>query len=494
MKIVAVDFGAVWWTAWHASADQDISEAYHRTLRRVHEAARMGDCVAICLDSPKSRRKERWPGYKADRERKPEGAIAQMHRAIDQLRELGLCTIEVDYAEGDDVVGMLTVWASDNGHDVVIYGADKDLYQLLRQDRVEIVNHQTGEVFAESDLLTKAGIKPHQVPDFLALVGDKADGLPGVQKCGAKKAALLLGEFGSIDGIYDALHNRVTSVSGLPGIGPTLIANLLAAEEREPDIRLVRSLATLWVEGEPGQRLAFDGVLSSQFPEDHSIEEGDANVSQDNHAPSHDTVPVFDAELEQVVRSSTTEPEQPANHRTASLAQRDVSYERQLEPTTINGAYRLAETLFKSGFFRVRNPEGVFTLILAGRSYGLDVVQSIQGVHLIDGKPSLSAGLMHALCLRHPDCEYFQLVESSAEVAVFETRRRGAPAPVRMSWTIDEARSAGLVGKDNWKKYPKAMLRARCIAELSRAVYPDAVHNTYLLDELGQDVAEDAAQ
>ncbi len=493
-KVVAVDFGAVFWTAWHASADQNISEAFSRTMRRVKEAARMGDCVAVCLDSPKSRRKETWSGYKADREAKPRGALEQMRRAIEALKALGIYTIQVDYCEGDDIVGMVTVWALDEGHDVLIYGADKDLYQLLRQDRVELVNHQTGEVFGESDLMAKAGIRPHQVPDFLALVGDKSDGLPGIDKCGPKKAALLLNEFGSVSGLYAALHDEATRVTSLPGVGPTLIANLLAAETREPSVMTVRSLATLAVEGEPGERIEFPGVLESTFPDDNPFDNKtihpESKTMSDQVQPAPSDSAVINAELESP-RPTTASPGQD-RRRSTSMVRREVAFERQLEPTSLDGAYQLAEALFQSGFFGVRNKEGVFTLMIAGRSYGLDVFQSVNGFSIIKGRPAMTAGMMHALCLRHPDCVYIHWVESTLERAIVETKRRNDPEPTRFEWTIEDAKRANLLGKDNWDQYPKSMLRARCIADMGRAVFPDAVHNTYLADELGEDVAETA--
>jgi hypothetical protein len=107
-------------------------------------------------------------------------------------------------------------------------------------------------------------------------------------------------------------------------------------------------------------------------------------------------------------------------------------------------------------------------------------MQSLRSIHVIEGKPSCSADLILALCKRRPEvCRYFRLVRSDATVATYETLRDGRPAPTTLSFTIEQAKSASLTGKDNWKKYPEAMLRARCIAALARAVYPDLVLGVY---------------
>jgi hypothetical protein len=76
-------------------------------------------------------------------------------------------------------------------------------------------------------------------------------------------------------------------------------------------------------------------------------------------------------------------------------------------------------------------------------------------------------------------------VRSDAQVATYQTKRRGEPEPTTMSFSWEDAQRAGVTGKDNWRKYPAAMLRARCITALARAVYPDLAMGIYDPDELG---------
>ena len=155
-------------------------------------------------------------------------------------------------------------------------------------------------------------------------------------------------------------------------------------------------------------------------------------------------------------------------------------------PRTMAEAWKLAQTFHASGLLPrgIASPEAAFTIIATGAELGLSPMTSLRSIHVIEGKPVLSAALIAGIVQRRPDlCEGFALVESSDTIATYETTRRGQ-APVRMSFTIEQAQRAGLAGKDIWRKYPHAMLRARASAELARAVYPDVVGGLYDPDEI----------
>lgn len=158
----------------------------------------------------------------------------------------------------------------------------------------------------------------------------------------------------------------------------------------------------------------------------------------------------------------------------------------QLEPSTAEQAMWLASQLVKSGVLgkSVTKPEAAFAIILAGRELGLTAMQSLRSCHVIEGKVVLSSDLMAALVLRSPTCRYFQMVESTNDVARYETLRVGAAKPTVMSFTMEDAKLAGVTGKQNWRTYPAAMLRARCIAALARVVYPDLLMGIYEQDEI----------
>lgn len=130
-------------------------------------------------------------------------------------------------------------------------------------------------------------------------------------------------------------------------------------------------------------------------------------------------------------------------------------------------------------------PADVFLTLQLGSELGLAPMQSIRAIHVIEGKPTMSADLMAALCQRRRDvCEYLRPVELTATVATYETKRVGWPEPIRQSFTMADAERAGIAGKDNWRKYPAAMLKARCLSAIVRAAYPDLMLGIYDPDEL----------
>lgn len=162
-----------------------------------------------------------------------------------------------------------------------------------------------------------------------------------------------------------------------------------------------------------------------------------------------------------------------------------IAPETAFEPRSIDEAFKLAQRLVSSGFLpkAITKPESALAIIITGRELGLTVMQSLRSIHIIDGKPVLSADLMLALVKRSSRCQFLKLVESTGKIATYETQRMHE-TKTKMSFTIEQAQAAGVANKDNWKKYPDAMLRARCIAALARAVYPDLLMGIYETDEI----------
>jgi hypothetical protein len=134
-----------------------------------------------------------------------------------------------------------------------------------------------------------------------------------------------------------------------------------------------------------------------------------------------------------------------------------------------------------------KNPASVVIAVQFGAELGLSPMASLRNVHVFAGKPLPSADLLVAVALAHPACLYFRKIEESAVTATWETHRRGNPAPTRYSFTVDDAKRAGLVGKDNWKNYTQRMLSARAKAFLARDVYPDRLAGILTVEE-AQDI------
>ena len=159
------------------------------------------------------------------------------------------------------------------------------------------------------------------------------------------------------------------------------------------------------------------------------------------------------------------------------ITPRSLSEAKELA-ATLAGARTIPEALQKS-------PADVLAIVMAGAELGLAPMQSVRGLVLIKGKPTLSADAMGALVKSRRDvCTFLMLRHSDGQRATYETQRVGDPSSTTMSFTLDEAKAAGLAGGDNWRKFPAAMLRARALSAICRAVYPDLLLGVYDPDEL----------
>lgn len=161
-----------------------------------------------------------------------------------------------------------------------------------------------------------------------------------------------------------------------------------------------------------------------------------------------------------------------------------------ITPRSLAEAKDLANTLAQARTIPdalQKSPSDVLAIVMAGAELGLAPMQSVRALVLIKGKPTLSADAMGALVKSRRDvCEYLLLRTSDATKAVYETKRVGDPAATTMGFTIEEARTAKLNG-DNWQKFPNAMLRARALSAICRAVYPDLLLGVYEPDELARE-------
>jgi len=173
----------------------------------------------------------------------------------------------------------------------------------------------------------------------------------------------------------------------------------------------------------------------------------------------------------------------------------ELAITRSLLPAPISDIRELASAAVKSALLggAIKSAEQAFIIIATGMELGLQPMQSLRSIHVVEGKPVLSAQLLVALAKRHPDCMYFRLVESTHEKATFETQRKGDPKPTQKTWTIEDAKRAGLTGRPNWQRHPSAMLEARCSAALARLVYPDHLMGVYEESE-GEDIKQSAKE
>lgn len=155
------------------------------------------------------------------------------------------------------------------------------------------------------------------------------------------------------------------------------------------------------------------------------------------------------------------------------------------QPANFEGAWRLAKIIVASRLAPgLDAPEKAFVALATGNELGMSPMQSIRGIHIIEGRPALAADTMVALILRSGLCAFWTVVESTPTKCTIEHQRKGSPKPSRLSYTIEEAKQAGLTNRKIWQQYPTAMLMHRCAAMLARRDYPDLVLGMYDPDEL----------
>ena len=171
------------------------------SMLRALESDYKSDFRAVVFDAKgKTFRDDWYPEYKAHRPSMPEDLVAQIEPLHQCIRAAGWPLLMIDGVEADDVIGTLSQQAAAAGIDCVISTGDKDLAQLVN-GHVTLVNTMSNEVLDEAGVKAKFGVPPGRIVDYLALVGDTSDGVPGVAKVGPKTAVKWLDAYGSLDAI-----------------------------------------------------------------------------------------------------------------------------------------------------------------------------------------------------------------------------------------------------------------------------------------------------
>ncbi|WP_027779532.1 DNA polymerase I [Paraburkholderia caledonica] len=169
-------------------------------LRRMRKEVTAEYSACVFDAKGKTFRDDWYPDYKANRPSMPDDLSRQIEPIHVAVRALGWPLLMIDGVEADDVIGTLCTEAEKRGMNVIVSTGDKDLAQLV-SDHVTLINTMTNEKLDRAGVLAKFGVPPERIVDYLSLIGDTVDNVPGVEKCGPKTALKWLSQFESLDGI-----------------------------------------------------------------------------------------------------------------------------------------------------------------------------------------------------------------------------------------------------------------------------------------------------
>ncbi|KWE79869.1 DNA polymerase I [Burkholderia territorii] len=171
-------------------------------LRRMRKEVSAEYSACVFDAKGKTFRDDLYADYKANRPSMPPDLALQVEPIHGAVRALGWPLLMVEGVEADDVIGTLAREAERHGMNVIVSTGDKDLAQLVT-DRVTLVNTMTNETLDRAGVIEKFGVPPERIIDYLALIGDTVDNVPGVEKCGPKTAVKWLSQYDSLDGVIE---------------------------------------------------------------------------------------------------------------------------------------------------------------------------------------------------------------------------------------------------------------------------------------------------
>jgi DNA polymerase-1 len=248
--LLLVDGSSYLYRAFHALPDLRTAEGeptgalrgFIGMLRVLRAQVPHDYCACVFDAKGKTFRDDLYAQYKANRPPMPEDLAAQIAPIHEAVAALGWPILEIEGIEADDVIGTLAREAESRGVNTVISTGDKDLAQLV-DEKITLVNTMSGERLDVDGVVAKFGVRPERIVDYLTLVGDSVDNVPGVDKVGPKTAAKWIAEYGSLDAI----------VANADKIGGKVGENLRATADWLPTAKKLVTIRT-------------DGDLSAHLP------------------------------------------------------------------------------------------------------------------------------------------------------------------------------------------------------------------------------------
>src|SRR5688572_20781851 len=197
---------------WQTSKGEPTAGTYGfaRELMRILEQEKP-DYIAVAFDTGKTFRDKIFPAYKGTRAKMPDDLTPQIGRIRQLVDVFNIPRLEMEGFEADDVLGSIARIAGAQGLGVKIITGDRDLLQLVNERTTVYLAGDDQNYITDEDVIKKLGVRPDQIVDYKAIVGDKSDNIPGVAGVGEKTAITLLEKFQTLDNIYsqiDQVENR----------------------------------------------------------------------------------------------------------------------------------------------------------------------------------------------------------------------------------------------------------------------------------------------
>lgn len=538
--LALIDLASLFVPAWKAVPPTEPADAPHNiTVARVRSIAAEHDHCAIALDSPTSERKKLYPDYKANRSLAPdevadrEAMIVQLRRVAETLRADGFAVWESEGLEADDVIATAVEQVDElkqvdlGQFRVTIYSADKDLRQLIDPNGCVVCqstrlsadgNRLPVEDFAS--VIRRYGVSPAELTDWLAIVGDTSDNVPGIPKVGPKGATMLLERFGSLESALMAAGETTpcACVQALePGEKPGCKSCTNGARykhEMKPagraallqyaeQARLSRELVRLRTTAKIDISEALQPRVAKPLPrrESEPVPDEDPMTDDADFEPipkSEEKPAAPPADAPKTEETKATPPATVAETVTAIVRAPDPGTDQwamTLEPNGMRQATWLAQACYDSRVYgNFPTWEAALCAIIQGRELGLPAIASLRLTHVIEGKLAMHAMMIIGLVHKSGLATYFKCTERTAERATWKGHRKGDPdpEPTVVTYTIGDAKRANLIrGGSNWEKRPTEMLTKTAGVQLARLLWPDVVGGLYFPEELGHDAPAD---
>ncbi len=256
-KIFLIDGSSYLYRAFHAMPPLTTStglptgavKGVTNMLRNLRKENPDSHYLSIFDAKGKNFRHDIYADYKANRPPMPEDLREQLSPLKEICNAMGMPVIEIPKVEADDVIATLAVMGSKQGMHIVISSLDKDLMQLVEDPLVKMMNTMNNKIYDVAGVEEKFGVHPNQIVDYLAIVGDTSDNIPGVPKVGPKTAVKWLSEFSTLQGIID----NADSLTGVVG-----------QNFRDSIPELDRNIALVTLKKDVDLKVSFEGLLKSE--------------------------------------------------------------------------------------------------------------------------------------------------------------------------------------------------------------------------------------